>query len=285
MKKISIVTDSDASLPEHIAQANHIWQVPISIHFGEEVFESGIDINDHSLFERIHRDGALPTTAAPTPGKFEKVFEQAFSEDQSQALVCLCVSAEISATYNSAKLAAEDMPDRNITVVDTRSLSIGQGFMVLAAAHAALQSGSVEEVINAAEKIGQRIHLYGALSTLKYLSMSGRVSHLAAGMAGMLDIKPILSIQNGKLEMIEKVRTRKKSWERIIELIRMKSSGTKIEQIAILHVDAPAEAQEFKNLLTSSLSCPENIIMAELTPGLSVHTGAGMVAAGFVNAA
>jgi len=282
MRKISIVTDSDASLPDDLAQAHHIYQVPISIHFGDEVFESGINIDDESLFERVNRENVLPTTAAPTPGKFEQIFEQAFANDGSEALVCLCVSGEISTTHNSAKLAAEDLPHRKIIVMDTRSLSFGQGFMALAASKAIDNGASLDEVIRSAESIGSRVHLFGALSTLKYLSMSGRVSHLAAGMAGMLDIKPILSIQNGKLEMIEKVRTRKKSLERIIELAKKESAHSQIEQMAVVHVSALHEAQAFKTMLSTTLDFTGEIIMAALTPGLSVHTGSGMLAVGFV---
>lgn len=283
MPKISIVTDTDSSLPAALAAGHGIRQVPILIHFGEEVFETGVNIDDDALFERVDRENKLPTTAAPTPGKFAEVFSRAFDEDRSDQLVCFCISRAMSATIDAAQAAARDLlPDKDIIVVDTETLSMGQGFMVLAAAEAARGGASVDEIIRAAEDIRGRSHLYGALATLKYLSMSGRVSHLTAGMAGMLDIKPILSVQQGKLDMLEKVRTRKKAWSRVIDLAKADAESACIEKMAVVHVNAPDEAEEFKSLLRENLDCPAEIMTAELTPGLSVHTGAGLVAVAFV---
>ena len=283
MPKISIVTDTDSSLPESIASRYGILQVPISILFGEECFETGLNISDKTLFERVDKDKKLPTTAAPTPGNFAEAFSAAFEQDKSEELVCFCISSAMSATYEAAQMAARDiLPDKNITIVDTKTLSVAQGYMAIAAAEAAAKGASVEEIIEIAESIRNRSHIYGALATLKYLSMSGRVSHVAAGMAGMLDIKPILSVQNGKLDMLEKVRTRKKAWDRLIELTKEDARKSRIEKMAVLHVAALDEAREFEALLRSNLDCPDEILMAELTPGLSVHTGAGLVAIGFV---
>lgn len=283
MPKISIVTDTDASLPPAIANAYNVRQVPICIHFGEEVFESGVDIDDRILFERVDHEKKLPSTAAPTPGKFAQVYQQAFDEDGSDALVCFCINSAMSATLKSAQIAAEKLlPERNITVVDTQTLSMVQAFMVIAAAEAAQNGADVVEVVRAAKEIRNHSYLYGALATLKYLSMSGRVSHVAAGMAGMLNIKPILSVRNGKLEMLEKVRTRKKAWRRMIELAQADLAGSTIEKMAILHVDAPQEAEAFKDMFLQAIACPDEILMAELTPGLSVHTGAKLVGVSFV---
>lgn len=283
MPKISIVTDTDASLPVDIAAAYKIRQVPISIHFGEEMFEDGVDIDNHSLFERINREGKLPSTAAPPPGKFAEVFKESFDGDGSDALICFCISSAMSATAEAAKIAAKElMPDSDITVVDTQTLSIGQAFMAMAAVDAVRGGADIAGAIRAAEEIRSRTSLYGALATLKYLAMSGRVSQVAAGMAGMLNIKPILSIQNGKLELLEKVRTRKKAWARMIELVQSDLGDSSIEKIAVMHVNAPEAAETFKGILKGEVACPDDILTAELNPGLSVHTGDGMVAVSFV---
>ncbi|MDP2964924.1 MAG: DegV family protein [Pelolinea sp.] len=283
MPKISIVTDTDSSLPESVASRYGILQVPISIHFGEESFETDLTINNKTLFERIDKESKLPTTAAPTPGNFADAFRIAFEQDHSDELICFCISSAMSATYEAAQIAARDiLPDRKITVMDTKTLSVAQGYMAIAAVEAAAKGASVAEIIEIAISVRDRSHIYGALATLKYLSMSGRVSHIAAGMAGMLNIKPILSVQNGKLDMLEKVRTKKKAWERVIYLTKADALKSRIEKMAVLHVAALDEAREFETLLRANLECPDEILMAELRPGLSVHTGAGLVAVGFV---
>ena len=283
MPRIAIVTDTDASLPAAIAAQYDIRQVPINILFGEESLETGIDINEAQLFARIDRDGKLPTTSAPSPGQFAQAYQEAFDAG-ADSVICFCVSGEVSATYNSAVNAKDLLPDRDIEVVDTRSLTMAQGFMTLAAAEAAQAGASKAEIIAHAMDVGSRAHLYGSLSTLKYLAMSGRVGHLAAGMASMLNIKPILTIQEGKLDMLEKVRTQKRAWARTIALAKEAANGRVIERMAIVHVNCEADARRFEEQLRASMACPQTSMMAELTAGLSVHSGAGFVGVVFVTA-
>jgi DegV family protein with EDD domain len=276
MPSIAIVTDTDASLPTELAARHGIRQVPITVHFRQEILKTGEEIDDARLFARIDREGRLPTTSAPAPGAFAEAYEAAFA-DGAEAIVCLCVSGEISATYRAAAVARDLMPEQDITVVDTRSLSMGQGFMALAAAEAAEAGATKEEIVAKAMSVGGRVHLYAALSTVKYLAMSGRVGHLAAGMATILNIKPILTIQDGRLDLLERVRTRKKAWGRVVELTAESLGGQAIERMAIIHVAAPEEARQLEGQVRLHLPCPEEIVVAELTPGLSVHTGVGLV--------
>jgi DegV family protein with EDD domain len=281
MSKIAIVTDSDASLPLDVAAKYNIRQVPITVHFGEETFDTTIELTEAEMFERIDREGNLPTTSAPSPGKFAEAYQAAFDEG-AESVVCLCVSSEVSATYAAALNAIDLLPGKDISVIDTRNLSMGQGFMALAAAEAAAAGASKEEIVTQAMDVGERSYLFAALSTLKYLAMSGRVGHLAAGMAGMLNIRPILTIQNGKLEMLERIRTKGKSWNRVLELTEATLDGKAVERMAVIHSNVPEEAKEFESLLRSSLPCPDEILVCELTAGLSVHSGAGMVGVCFV---
>lgn len=275
--KIAVVTDTDASLPQHICDQYQIRLVPITVQFGEESFESEVNITDEEVFARIDREGKLPTTAAPSPGKWAQAFQAAL-DDGADAVLCFTVSANISATYDAAVMAATDIiKDKNITVVNTNSLSMAQGFMAMAAAKALQEGAGLEEAIAAAKALDGRVFLYGALSTLRYLAMSGRVGHLAAGMANLLDIKPILTMENGKLEMLEKIRTRKKAWNRMLELSKEQLGDKKIEQLAVMHVACLDDAKVFAQMTREYLGYSGEIIIGGMTAGLSVHTGAGMV--------
>ena len=276
MSSVAIVTDTDSSLPPEVAAHFGIRQVPILINFGQETFKANEEIDDATVFFRVNRDGKLPTTAAPSPGQFAEAYEAAFAAGADK-IVCLCVSGAISGTYGAAVVARDLYPDRDITVVDTRTLSMAQGFMVLAAAEAAEAGAPVEEIVARAEDIRGRTHLYAALSTLKYLAMSGRIGHLAAGMASILDVKPILTTRDGKLEMLERVRSQKKAWARVIELAALAVGDRPVERMAILNIDAPGDALQFQAQLRAGLKCPDDIMLADLGPGLSVHAGAGLV--------
>jgi DegV family protein with EDD domain len=283
MPKIAIITDSDASLPHDLAAKYDIPQVPITVHFGDDVFETGVDIDEAQVFARIDKAGTLPTTAAPAPGKFAAAYQTALDAGADQ-VICFTVSEAVSATYASAVTAADmdQFEGKDITVVDTKSLSMGQGFPVLYAAEAAAAGKSKAEIIAIAEDVRDRGEFFAALATLKYLAMSGRVGHLAAGMASLLNIKPVLTIQSGKLEMLEKIRTRKKAWARTIELVQEKLEGKGIERMAVVHSNAREDAKEFEKLLRANLDCPDEILVCDLTAGLSVHSGAGIVGVGIV---
>lgn len=277
MTKISIITDTDSSLPEQMAAEYGILQVPISIHMGDDLSGTDHTITNAELFAKVDEMGKLPTTAAPTPGIFVEYFQRVFAEQKPDTLIYYAISGEMSATIKSAQIAADDLKEYDIRVIDSNTLSMAQGYMVLAAAEAAKQGKSVDEVIETAEKVRENTVLYGGLATLKYLSMSGRVSHVTAGMAGMLDIKPILSVQNGKLDMLEKIRTRKKSWSRMIELVTADVGQRSIAHACVLHVNAEDAATEFEGMLRAALPCPKNVPLVDVNPGLAVHTGAGLV--------
>jgi DegV family protein with EDD domain len=284
MSAISIVTDTDSSLPAALAAQYQIRQVPIIVQFGSEAYKTGEEIDDARLFARINREKKLPTTAAPSPGQFVEAFQSALAAGAT-TIVCFCVSSAVSATYQSALTARATLPESDIEVVDTQTLSLGQAFMVLGAAEAAQAGASKADVLARAQEIGRRTHLYAALPTLKYLAMSGRVGYVAAGLANVLNIQPVLTIRDGKLDLLERVRTRTKAWGRVIQLAVESAGGKPVERLAILHVNALTEARLFEEKLRASLPLPAGVFFGELTPGLSVHSGEGLVGVALVSGA
>jgi DegV family protein with EDD domain len=276
MQKTWIVTDTDSSLPPSLAESLGIIQVPITVHFDAASYTCGLDIDDRRLFELVDQADRLPTTSAPSPSAFSAAFASAFSQGAA-SIVCICVSSKVSSTYQSALAACENYPGREIAVIDSLSLSMGQGFMAMIAAEAARNGAGIDEVLARLAGTAERIHLYAVLSTLKYLAMSGRVGKFVAGMADTLNIKPILTVSDGKLVLLERVRTRKKALERMLDLVRTSLGGKPIERIAVLHITDPQGAQALADRLRDQFACPPEILTVEFTPGLSVHAGSGVV--------
>ena len=274
--KVSIVTDTDSSLPAELAAKHGIRLVPQTVQFGSQSLEVGIDIDDRQLFARIDREKVMPTTAAPAPGKFAEAYRAAFDEG-ADVVICYCISGEMSGTYKSALAACDLFPGRDITVVDTRLASMAEGFMVLAAAEMAQQGAAKEEVLAAADELCNRSFFYVALPTLKYLAMSGRVGPWIASLAGALNVQPILTLRDGKIDILERVRTQKKAWRRVIEVTELAAGDRPIERMAVCHVVAEQNAHQFQMQICEKIGCPQDVILVELTPALSVHTGAGLV--------
>ena len=171
-----------------------------------------------------------------------------------------------------------ELPGVDITVVDSKNLSLAEGFQVLTAAEAIAYGANKDEVIRLVEDIQSRIHVFGALPTLKYLAMSGRMGRLAAGIGETMNIKPILASRNGKLELLEKIRTWGKAKQRLVDLGIQSAVGKRIEKVGLIHVNNENGIGELYEMLRAALSIEMDPIVSEFTPGLSVHTGSGVIA-------
>jgi len=276
MATIHIITDTDSNLPLDLAKKFNIVQVPITVQFGEESYKDCFEIDNPAMFALIDKTGKLPTTAAPSPAAFSTAFHDAFASG-ADSIICVTVGSAISRTYESALVAANEIPDRKITVVDSEHLSLAQGFVAITAAEALLAGASHDEAVASARSLIPRTYLYGALSTLKYLALGGRLSNLAANMGNLLNIKPILTMKDGKLDLLEKIRTNKVAMNRLVELLVNSVANREIERVAILHVMNPSGAEELKSMLGQSINLPAETSLFDFGPGLSVHTGSGMV--------
>jgi DegV family protein with EDD domain len=268
MPKIAVIADTDASLSPEFAKEQVITLVPILINFGSESFASGVDIDDKALFERIDKEGALPKTAAPSPGAFIQAFRKEFDAG-AEGIVCVCVSSEISATYAAALTAKED----------SRVVSMAQGFMAMEAKRMADSGASLDAIESKLKGMEERLVLFASLSTLKYLAMGGRVGKLSASMGNILSIRPILTIKGGKLDLLEKVRTRKAAMSRLVELLANSVDSRKVWQAAFIHVAAEEDLAVLEQELRARITLPAEVVHTGFSPGLSVHTGAGTIGA------
>ncbi|MEA3459139.1 MAG: DegV family protein, partial [Chloroflexota bacterium] len=250
---IKIVTDSTADVPQPLLEKYDIRVVPINIQFGTETYQEGIDIDRLTFYEKLEE--VMPTSSQPSPGQFVEVYEKLAK--QGHSILSIVITSKHSGTYQSALLAQSMMPEADIEVFDSLSISIGTGYQVLAAARASEEGKGMEEILGLLEGIRSRMHIYFTVATLEYLQRSGRVGRLAGALASLLNVRPIIKVENGLLEAFEKVRTRGKSLDRIVGLTAQAVGTTEPVKLAISHAQVPEEAEALKAGLLETFNCDE----------------------------
>jgi len=233
---VRIVTDSSCDLTDEEVAKYGIEVVPLSIRFGEEEFEDRTELSVADFYAKLEASTALPETAAPAPGKFEAAFRRQ-QQAGADAVVCINLSSDLSATMQSAQNAATALAgELDVRVVDSHSITAGLGTQVMLAAEAAASGASADEVVALVDSLSPRTHVFGALDTLDNLKKGGRIGGAQALLGSLLSIKPVIDISSGKVEEAGKARTRKKA----LEVLRDKvAEAGAIEQVCVYHGLAP----------------------------------------------
>jgi len=272
---VAIVTDSASDLPPEVAAAAGITVVPLIVTFGKDAYRVGPELSTDEFWVKMTApDAPFPTTAAASPGDFQRVFQDRL-DGGADAIVCVTVSGDLSATIKSATLGAQALPDRDIRIVDSRSASMGHGMLAQVGAEMAAAGASAAEIVTALEDAKRRIDLYVALDTLEYLKRGGRISGARAAVGTMLSIKPIITVTNGLVENAERVRTRVKARERCLELLTAKP----MERASILHTtNADVESFREQFLARSGLD-PARVQTRTVGASVGPHLGPGCVGA------
>jgi DegV family protein with EDD domain len=274
MSNVSIVTDSTASIPEELIKEYDISLVPQVLIWGEETFEDGVDIQPKEFYDRLAVAEEMPTTSQVTPKSFQKIFDELLAKDKE--ILAILISQPLSGTIASALQVQETMPEKKIEIFDSQSVSLALGFQVLAAAKAAKEGASVEECRQMAEKARDRTGVVFAVDTLEFLHRGGRIGGAKRLMGTALRIKPILEIVDGKIDAVESVRTRKKSLNRVIEIIHERTKGKSPLRLGALHANSPDVAQMLLDVACTKLN-PDEKIFTEISPVLGTHAGPGTV--------
>lgn len=283
MGRIAIVTDSTADLAPDAAAAAGVRVVPLFVRFGAEEFRVGVDLSTEQFWTRmLAPDAPYPTTAAPSPGTFQETFEACFAEG-ADAIVCPAIGSKLSATFQSATVAARALPDREIHVIDTGSTSMSTGIPALLAAEMAAAGAPAAEIAASVRDRLPDIDLYVAVDTLEYLKKGGRLSAARAAIGTVLSMKPIITVRDGIVVMAERPRTRAKARERVIEL----ATEQPLERLAILHTptSTPEEVEAFRDRLVARV--PGGIDPARVSIGMigastGPHLGPGLMGAAFL---
>jgi DegV family protein with EDD domain len=274
-RKVAIVTDSTADLTPEMVEELGVTIVPLQVIFGNEAYREGVEITTEEFYERLVKSRPLPTTSAPSVGDFQEVYERLLKEADS--IVSIHIGTKLSATVQAAQTARQSLakPER-VEIVDSQATSLAMGFAIMEAAEAARAGAKLAEVKAAAESAVQRIHVLFMLDTLEYLRRGGRIGRARAYLGALLSVKPILALREGEIYPEERVRTRARGLERIIQsAIRHQ----RVKRAAVGHSTTPDEAESIRERL--AMAFPNvKVDLIRFGPVIGTHAGPGIVGVG-----
>ncbi|MFW3475180.1 DegV family protein [Streptomyces microflavus] len=274
-RHVAVVTDSTAYLPRRTMERHGITAVPLTVVLGDQALEEGTEISARSLALALQKRHSV-TTSRPSPEVFAETY-RAVAGRGADAVVSLHLSAEFSGTYDAALLAAKDAPIP-VRVVDTGMVAMALGFCALAAAESAEAGGSLDEVVAAAEKRAAGTSAYFYVDTLDYLRRGGRIGTAQALLGSALAVKPILQLDGGRIEMLEKVRTASKAIARLEEIVAERAGGAAVD-IAVHHLAAPERAERLAERLRERVPGLVDLHVSEVGAVIGAHTGPGLLGA------
>lgn len=278
MPKLAIVTDSTTSIPENLLKELKIHTVPYYIHRGSEVLRDLATIDRETFYKWLPSATQLPTTASPGPGDYIKSYQHLAEEEDVEEIVSIHMTSKGSGAYQAA-MAAKSMigdilPRLKVEVIDTLNVSMCHGWMAIEAARAALANKSLTEVVSRVRNMIPLTRMIQTADTLKYLYMGGRIGRAKHLIGSLLNIKPLIGMEDGIIVPLGTARSRKQAYRMMVDIVeKTVGEGGKIK-IAYVHAAAMEEAQKIKELVDERIKVVEDLF-AELSPALGVHTGPG----------
>lgn len=277
MARVAIVTDSVVSIPEQLLASLKIHWVAYYIHRGGEVLRDLLTIQRDEFFRWLPSAKELPTTASPGPGDYLQVYQQ-LAQEGVHEIASIHMTASGSGAYQAARnaqsIAAEQMPDVRIEVIDTENVSMCHGWMAIEAARAALAGKSLEDVVSVVRRLIPVTRMIQTADTLKYLYMGGRIGAAKRLVGALLDIKPLIGMENGVIVALGVARSRMRAYQAIADHVEKAVGRAGRVKIAYVHAAAREEAEKLKEMIEGRVQAIESLI-AELSPALGVHSGPG----------
>ncbi|HNT24984.1 MAG TPA: DegV family protein [Anaerolineales bacterium] len=277
LKKVAIVTDGACSLTPAQGKKYGFEVAPVYVNFGEKTYQSGINLDAKEFYSLLRASKNLPSTAQPTAQDFVALYTQLAKK--ADEIVTIVISPQMSATLQSAEMANQRFTDVPVHIINSESVSMGLGMLVIAAARAAAEGKSAQEVIQLVEDIKQNTSVIFTVETLEYLHKGGRIGGATALLGSALSIKPILYLKDGRIEPLERVRTSKRAVARLLELVDEKV-GAKETHFAIFHCDIEEKARAFGAQLKSNFNYAE-LEVFEAGPVIGTHAGPGTLGVAF----
>jgi DegV family protein with EDD domain len=280
MSKIAIVTDSTAYLPKPLLVQYHITVAPQILIWDQATYQDGIDIMPVEFYERLKTAKVMPSSSQVAIPTFKIIFSDLL--DQGYAVLAILISAKLSGTVDSAVQAREALPQAPIEIIDSFTAGLELGLHVLAAARAAEAGATLAECKNVAEQAQKHTHLYLTVETLEFLHRGGRIGGAQRFLGTALNIKPILEVSDGRIEALERVRTRGKALTRLIELVEANVAGKQPLRLACMHANAEAEARAVLLQAQTRLGAIE-AIMGDVSPVIGAHVGPGTIGLAYMS--
>ena len=275
MSRVAIFTDSASDLDPEVAAAEGIEIVPLLVSFGDETYKAGVELSTKAFWDRmVAPDAPFPKTAASSPGEFKDAYEAAFTAG-AEAIVSIHVAGTLSGTIKSAQIARDMLPDREIHVVDSLGASMAQGILADMAVELAADDRPAAEIAETLETRAPDMRMYVAVETLEYLKKGGRISGAQAAIGSLLSVKPIIRVNAGVVDTVDRVRTRSKARERLIELICERP----VERLAILHTMSPDVGAFRAEVVARAGLDIEDVSISLVGPSVGPHLGPGCVGA------
>jgi DegV family protein with EDD domain len=279
MSKVVVLTDSTAYIPNDYLQKYNIHVVPQVLIWENKTFEDGVDISPSEFYARLKTAKVMPSTSQVTPASFLKKFKELL--DQDCQVLALLIPPSLSGTVASAIQALEEFPGAPIEIVSSNTTAMALGFQVISVARLAVEGARLAECKALAEKTQQHTGVVFAVDTLEFLHRGGRIGGATRFIGTALNFKPILEVVGGRVEAIERVRTRSKSLTRLLELTDERIAGRTPVRLATLHANSPEDAKELLNLATKTHDAVESVF-SEVSPVVGTHAGPGTVGLAFM---
>ncbi|MBL7183070.1 MAG: DegV family protein [Anaerolineae bacterium] len=276
MPIIGVLTDSCASIPEKLIEELNIRVVPYYLHKGQETLRDLVDVQREEFFHWLATAKELPKTANPGPGDYLEPFREL--AQQVQEIVTIHMTSVGSGAYQAAvmakEMAREVLPDLRIEVIDTRNVSLCQGWMAIEAARAALAGKSLDEIVQLVKDMIPVTRMIQTADTLRYLYMGGRIGKAQHLLGSLLNIKPLIGMEDGVIIPLGQARSRLGAYRKIVEMMEEDVGSSGRVKVAFVHAAALEEVKKLRDMVEERLTCVE-VLMAELSPVLGVHTGPG----------